>query len=308
MRHYLSLDWNSNGVQIVSGSDDGGVRVWNTSSAEPIQMLQSYIPDIWSVSWNPDDRLVAIGDSQTAIRVWDVTRNAVVANYTGHGDSVAPNIRRGIAVVEWSPNGSFIASGGYDGQVIVQSATPDNAFGLKRFSARGGFVGSLSWSPDNQALLGADGAAALWDVRTGEILRTYNCSQDETDTFISVAMLNLEGSLVAGVENDSLICIWDANSGRLINTISNARDVYKVVWRPGSELITIIESGGAEGIRRVRVLDALTGDEYATIEGQSNAESIAWSPDGTKLAIGHAGGTIGIWSVQAENDDDHTAD
>ncbi len=67
--------------------------------------------------------------------------------------------------IDWSRNGTLIATGGLDGTARVWDATT----GEQRLVLAGtaGLVANVAFSPDGTRLLtgGGDGSARVWDVR-----------------------------------------------------------------------------------------------------------------------------------------------
>lgn len=93
-----------------------------------------------------------------SIWIWDLpTANleTIIEDHTGP-----------IKTIQWSPNGSYLASGSTDGSVRIWSSDKfDNIFILEHDDV----VTSLSWSPDSQYLASGswDSTIRIWDIPTG---------------------------------------------------------------------------------------------------------------------------------------------
>ena len=117
------------GGSIISGGDDGMVRVWDTESGRELSTIGPH-PDrrrmdstigthvhvvdggvIHTVAVTPDGQHVVSGGDDGAVRLWDVGNAREVYIYEGHAQAVRA------AVV--APNGRWAASGGDDGIVCV---------------------------------------------------------------------------------------------------------------------------------------------------------------------------------------------
>jgi WD40 repeat protein len=66
-----SVQWRPYTTQLASGSTDGTIRVWDTSTQEQIAILQAGRP-VYSVVWNPDGTYLAYGDSGGTIQIVSV--------------------------------------------------------------------------------------------------------------------------------------------------------------------------------------------------------------------------------------------
>ena len=56
---------------VVSGGDDGVVRVWDAASGAEVLVLAGVGGVVRSVAFSPDARLVGSGGDDGVVRVWD---------------------------------------------------------------------------------------------------------------------------------------------------------------------------------------------------------------------------------------------
>ena len=83
--------------------------------------------------------------------------------------------------IAFSPDGSLIATGGFDGKAILWDAT--TGMPLHTITGHDGLVLGVAFSPDGTRLAtsSTDKTAKIWDVKSGQLLLTLT-GHTEPDT------------------------------------------------------------------------------------------------------------------------------
>jgi hypothetical protein len=142
----------------------------------------------------------------------------------------------GEVIVSWSPDGTRLATGSYDGTAKVWDAAGGQV--LLTLEGHTGLVFSVSWSPDGTRLATAseDGTAKTWGVAGGRELFTLI---GHTGRVGSVSW-SPDGRRLATGGGDGTARVWDAAGGRELLTLKgHTGPVGPVSWSPdGRRLAT----------------------------------------------------------------------
>jgi WD40 repeat protein len=156
-------------------------------------------------------------------------------------------------------------------------------------------VASVAFSPDGTLLASAgsaDKTIKLWNVATGEVVRTL---VGHTGSVASVAF-SPDGTLLASGSGDNTVRLWDVASGTVRRTLSGHTFlINEVAFSPSGRLLA---SGANDNT--VKLWSVTTGEAIQMLVGHTdNVFSVAFSPDGMLLASGSGlrDKTVKLWDV-----------
>jgi len=180
--------------------------------------------------------------------------------------------------VDYSPDGSRLATASYDGTAKVWDTTTS----LELLILKTGSIDDIAFSPNGTQLATVslvDSNAKIWDASTGRLLITFSGHTGG----VSHVAFDPDGTRIATASADGTAKVWDVSNGKeLFTLVGHADIVSSVSFSPdGTRLIT------SSWDATVKVWDATTGRELNTISGIfDEAVSVAYfSPDGTRIFV-----------------------
>ncbi|MBE9003796.1 hypothetical protein IQ259_01805 [Fortiea sp. LEGE XX443] len=117
-----------------------GVNFQNTTFDQSV--FAATLKNIYSLALSPDGKLLATGDMDGQIHLWQMADRKNLLIFKGHEGWVW--------TVAFSPDGQTLASGGHDGLIKLWNIQTGDC--LKTLDKHTGIVWSVSFSPDGQTL------------------------------------------------------------------------------------------------------------------------------------------------------------
>ncbi|MEG4082398.1 WD40 domain-containing protein [Microcoleus sp. POL10_C6] len=236
-----------------------------------------------SVIFSPDGKLLATGDTDGIVRLWEASSCREILTCKGHTNVVES--------VAFSPDGKILASGSYENTIKLWDVKTGEC--LKILQGHTGSVMSVTFNPDGNILASGsfDGAIRLWDIHTGECCKIL---QDHTKVVFSVAF-HPAGEMLASGSGDTTVRLWNVGTGECLKILYGpTKNVFSVAFHPAGE---ILASGSSE--KTVKLWDISSGECLKTLEGHGDrVRSIAFSPSGEILASGSHDRTAKLWDIR----------
>ena len=131
---------------IISGSDDGTIRIWDAETGVPVgDPLEGHTDCVLSVAFSPDGWHIISGSTDCTIRIWDAETGVPVGDpLEGHADSVWS--------VAFSPDGRHIISGSFDRTIRTWDAEAHTA-ASKPLGGYTHTVQSIAYSPEEKHIV-----------------------------------------------------------------------------------------------------------------------------------------------------------
>jgi serine/threonine protein kinase len=298
-----ALSWWSDGTRIISASNDKMVHVWDSMTANRLQLYRDASDAVRAVAGSPDGTNIATVGSDALVRVWDFATNRLLATYAGHVGST-------VNAIAWSRQQQLLATAATDGSVHVWDATTGQPLTIYR--GHTGSVNMLAWSPNtssssprrnNLIVSGGDDASVqTWEAYTGNKVALY---RGQPAKILSVAWSPNTYPLPSGPDSpssmrntsrvacgrvDGLVQMWDTTTDREVLNYRYTAPLTVVAWSPDGTRFAY-----ASEDKTVQVWDTRTNLKLLTFPHTAPVRVMAWSPDGKYIASGGDDAMIQVW-------------
>ncbi len=200
--------FSADGRLMVTGADDGSVRVWAVPSGRevgaPMKFVEDGRGDVGDVSMSPDGREIAVDTPQAThypgVQIFDVATHRRVAALSDDEDVWD--------LARFTPDGRYIVGGSWKGWVRLWSTkTWKPATRVMRAHA-----GEMQWeslSPDGRTLAtgaASDGVLRLWDLPTQ---RQIGAPLPSVPGRLTVPQFTPDGRSLLAINDAGRAYLWD---------------------------------------------------------------------------------------------------
>ncbi len=201
----LAADISADQKWIALGGPGRLVKIYSTKTGELTHKIKKHTEWITAMEFSPDSRLLATGDRNGGLHVWESDSGEEAQTLAGHRGAVMGIAWRGT---------NLVSSAGEDGAVKLWN-TDDGAV-VRNLSAHSGGAVSLRVAHDGRFVTaGRDKRAVAWGA-DGSNLRAFTFTND-----IPIrATFTHDAARVIGSDWNGNVSVWDATSGALVGELA----------------------------------------------------------------------------------------
>ena len=295
-----SVRWQTDGTTVISSGEDRTIRLWDAETGNQLGAWHGHAKPVSCLAISSDGATLLSGDGKRklldglgfdrngaddepghgAIAMWDARKgNPVLLN--GHAGA--------IWCIAFSPDGTTIASGSWDGAVRLSDAASGKQ--LRLFRGHSQAVVSVAFTPDGTGLLSGslDRSVRVWDVETATQLTAFTA---HTGGVGSLA-LSCDGTTAFSASADTTVSIWDVATGVELGRLAgHTGPVTSVaISRDGSVAVT-----GSHD-RSVIVWDVATAAPVAHLGHEDAVYGVAVTADGRTALSVSGDKTLRVWEL-----------
>lgn len=202
--------------------------------------------------------------------------------------------------IAYSPDGNTVASGGFDGRILLWDTKSYRLIGtLERPETTGKqWVTSLLYRPNSNILTASyrDGQIVLWDTISKREWRRLS-KVGSKSSVLSLAF-SPNGSLLAEATDapegtkENIVTLWNPDTGSITGALKgHSLQVSALAFLPDGKTLA---SGSRD--KTVRLWNVEQRQCTHTLKQGEEVTSLATSPDGHTLAAGDGTGNIVLWN------------
>lgn len=223
---------SSDGRTMISGGH-GFIKFWDVESGGNLKYaIDTREENVVRLAISPDGTILAAVNSNQGnlIKLWDTTTLSQIAKFHAGEEINQSNSLR------FSPDGSLLASGGYDGILRlwnIKSGKITNEVETRYLRS----IADIVFSPDGAVIYtGGPESVFVWDARTLTLIKELAASDQDYVTRIAISN---NGSLLAASGGSGTIWIWNIHKGhQIVKPISTHNgEIKSLVFTPDDSML-----------------------------------------------------------------------
>jgi WD40 repeat protein len=273
-----SLAFSPDSLVLGCGIDDGRVLLVDVVDGSIIAELPQHLDAVTSVCFSPDERWLASSGKDGWVHV---------TNLDDEADSFSLLHRGGVHEVEFSPQGTYLATVGEERRVRIWEVETWEE--LPAIEGHTGTVFALAFSPAEDLIVtgagGDDPSIRLWDLTTGDELQNDLYEGTVYDIEYSPRTRDRHAS-IAG--SQPMIRLWEVDRGAMRHNVGSFQGpVSDVAYSSlGNTLVAVSE----DGTLFFTTMPSWT--ERRRIAFDEPLTAVAFSPSRQYIACGDARGNL----------------
>ena len=294
LKHNLQERWKSADQLIDTlGIKDNYLRLSSHIPNHSWQLSHTLTNQIYSyintVALSHDSQILASGEDDKRIKLWDLNTQQLIANLTGHTQAITSVI--------FIKNSTILATASNDKTINLWDVKTLTK--IHTFTGHSHAIKSLAFDPNGQFLASGswDKTIKIWDINTGLTLNTLTGHKLQ----VNAVAFSHQGQLLASASYDRTVRIWQLLDGRynlLTTLLGHTWAVLTVAFSPNGQILAT-----GSGDNTIKLWDVRTGELISTLSGHSwSVVAVAFSIDGETLISGSWDKTVKIWQISTKEE------
>ncbi len=256
------------GRQLVTGSWDKTVRIWNSRTGRQTRIIKLQTP-VNTVAIIDDEKSIAVGGHDSVIRIFDLRTGRAQGKLEGH--------KMGITELRADPGGGQLLSSSIDKTLRLWDVRALRL--LRVFERHDSQVFSVRFTPDGKYAVsgGRDGYIMIWDLNTGQPSKSIKAHEQ----IVWSVAVSPDGRFAVSGSSDETARIWHLVTRDRIGEnvdVSGEAKPWLVSQHPGASMFrkcARCHGLGPNGVRRSGPhFKGLFGRRVGTVEGYRYSKAL----------------------------------
>jgi periodic tryptophan protein 2 len=285
-----AVDFSQQTGLMVVGFSNGVFGLYEMPGNVKLAQLSVSNQSLTSVTINSTGEWLALGCKDThQMLVWEWKSETYVLKQQGH--------LHGLSVVDYSPDGVYVASGGEDGKVKLWNSK--SGFCFATFSEHRAPVTGVKFSGTgaSRVLLSSslDGTVRAHDLLRYRCFRTL--TSPEPAQFSCLAVDESGEVVCAGSMDPFNVYVWSLQTGQLVDMLcGHEGPVTSLAFAPGT---AVLASGSWDGT--LKMWDVYKNSCVDTMEHGCDVLALCFRPDGREICTATTNGSLVVWDAENGN-------
>ncbi len=217
----------------------GTVRLWDVDTGTEVHRWD--VPVDWHdsrLTFSPNGDLLAAGNMDGGIRLWDVASKKEVGILRNDGNALRD--------VAFSPDGRWLAAAGENASMGIRIWDVATKSSISELLGHTTMIYSLAFSPDGKMLASGatDGTVRLWDTATWKEVAVLKHGAN-----VYCVAFNRDGTRVFSACADNTVRIWDVKTHNEVAELRGHDDyVHSIAFSPDGKRLL---SGSGDSTLRI---------------------------------------------------------
>lgn len=233
-----SVAVSPNGRFLLTGADDGRVRVWDRQSGQVVQTLAGHKAAVSAVAFSANGRYLLSGGADHLVLLWDRDSGQLLHQLSGHkgpisGVAFTPDSQHAVTAEDTAASPSdLIVWDVQTGEVVNQfgGSADGNTEGMLDMAldptGRLALVGQRSFDSNNPQ------EAILWDINTSTPVQIFSVA----NRTVSSVAIGPNGRFALTAGEDGTVYRWDTATGELTQQLTGHEgDVLALAVSPNGQ-------------------------------------------------------------------------